>query len=321
MSRSTFTKALMAGLISTLVISPRPTWAGESDNIDDVRQELRQLRAQVQALRNVIAEFMEYDRQRASFLGRALKALGGPETPSPASPGSPARTDAAVAGRLDGPEATPAAPPPPNRRRPEATTQRRLPRPPRAIGTVRGTVHFARSEPVAYVYVENVVSPAAKGQRFVIEQAGKSFVPSWAVVQRGTTISFPNSDTIFHNVFSQSPGNSFDLGLYNSAATAKNHTFNESGSVDVYCNIHPQMVASVLVVPNRHFARVKANGSFEISGIPAGKRKIVAWSPGSRPTAEWVDVEADSTAEVNLSLEPKSPRHDNKVGQPYGSYE
>src|SRR5438477_11287345 len=116
MSRSTFTTALTAGLVATMVIGSRPGWAADGDNIDDVRQELRQLRAQLQALRSVIAEYTEYDRQRASFLARALKALGGTVAP----PTAPARGEAAVAMRTEGPDPAPATAPAPPRRRTEA---------------------------------------------------------------------------------------------------------------------------------------------------------------------------------------------------------
>jgi len=146
-------------------------------------------------------------------------------------------------------------------------------------------------------------------------------VPSWAVIQRGTTIEFPNKDNVYHNVFSQSSGNNFDLGLYNAAAAAKAHTFNEAGAVDVHCNIHPNMNASVLVVPNRHFAKVDAGGTFQIAHVPGGKRKVVAWAPGSRPTVQWVELGSGGTVDVAFKLEPKSPGHKNKDGQQYGSYQ
>jgi len=186
---------------------------------------------------------------------------------------------------------------------------------------VRGRVDMPPGEPVAYVYVENVFEPAVKNRKVVIEQKGKSFVPSWAVVQRGTVIEFPNLDNIYHNVFSLSSGNSFDLGLYNSAGDAKSHAFNEPGAVDIYCNIHPQMAASTLVVPNRYFAKVKSDGHFEITGVPRGKRKVVAWSPGTRLTSQWIELESDEPAELSLKLESKAAGHVNKAGRPYGSYE
>ena len=177
-----------------------------------------------------------------------------------------------------------------------------------------------RGEPVAYVYIENVTGPAVRDQKVVIEQVGKRFVPTWAVVQRGTAITFPNRDNIYHNVFSLSSGNSFDLGLY-SAGEAKTHTFNEPGEVEIYCNIHPQMAASALVVPNKLFAKLKGDGSFEIPNVPVGRRKVVAWAPGSRLTANWVDLNAGEAAQVDFKLEPKAAGHKNKAGQAYGSYE
>jgi hypothetical protein len=81
------------------------------------------------------------------------------------------------------------------------------------------------------------------------------------------------------------------------------------------------MQASVLVVPNRHFAKVKPDGTFEIPGVPTGRRKVVAWAPGSRVTADWVEVAAGGTVDLNLRLESKTPGHKNKSGQAYGSYE
>jgi plastocyanin len=188
------------------------------------------------------------------------------------------------------------------------------------MGTIRGKVAVPKGEPVAYVYVENVPGPAVKDQKVTIEQVGKRFVPPWAVVQRGTTINFPNRDNIYHNVFSLSSGNTFDLGLY-SAGEAKTHTFNEPGEVEIYCNIHPAMAASALVVPNRLFAKVKPDGTFEIGNVPVGRRKVVAWAPGSRLSANWVDLEAGDPAQVDLKLEPKAAGHKNKAGQAYGSYE
>jgi plastocyanin len=186
---------------------------------------------------------------------------------------------------------------------------------------VRGLVQVPPGEPVAYVYIENVFAPEVKGDKVVIEQVRKQFVPPWAVIQRGTTVEFPNLDNIYHNVFSLSSGNSFDLGLYNASGAPRTHTFSEPGSVDIFCNIHPQMAASILVVPNRHFAKVKPDGRFEIADVPVGKRKVVAWSPGSRLNVQWAEVDAGESVEVAFRLEPKSATHRNKNNQVYGSYQ
>ena len=194
-------------------------------------------------------------------------------------------------------------------------------RAPEELGVVRGKVAIPEGEPIAYAYVENVFAPPVRGKTVVIDQRNKSFTPSWAVIRRGTTIEFPNHDNIYHNVFSHASGNSFDLGLYNSGAPAKTHSFQSAGSVDIYCNIHPQMAASVLVVPNDLFAKVQPDGSFSIKNVPSGQRKVVAWSPSTALAAQWVELKAGGSADVALTLVPKSRVHKNKAGRAYGSYE
>jgi plastocyanin len=287
--------------------------------MDDMKRDLHQLQAQVQALRAAMSEAAELDRQRAAVLTRALKNL--PAASESAAPFSSSKSEPAA------PEPHPvAASPAPSLSEPRAEgaargSSHRSAANETSLGVVRGKVEVPAGEPVAYVYVENIVAPPAKGEHKTIQQSGKKFVPGWAVVQRGTAIEFPNRDNIYHNVFSLSAGNSFDLGLYNSGGDTKSHTFTEAGPVDVYCNIHPQMAASVLVVPNRYFAKVKGDGTFEIPGVPAGRRKVVAWAPGSRPTTDWIEVAGGRTAELTLKLDPKGSAHKNKSGQSYGSYE
>ena len=260
-------RALIAGIAAALLALPHPCGRRSRRTSKSCGARFASCRSQLQSLRTAIAEAAEMDRQRAAILTRALKNLATSRrrirrrrvaNPRRARRRGRGRA-AARAAAASAPAARRASPPP------------RRGRAGRAVpGTIRGKVAVPGGEPVAYVYVENVLAPAVKGQRKVIEQTGKKFVPSWAVVQRGTAIQFPNMDNIYHNVFSLSSGNSFDLGLYNSGGEAKTHTFTEPGSVDVYCNIHPQMAASVLVVPNKLFAKVKPDGTFEIAGVPAG---------------------------------------------------
>jgi plastocyanin/outer membrane murein-binding lipoprotein Lpp len=322
------TKILVIGavLLTPMWISGTHAETQQSVDLEDMRREIRQLRSQVQALRAALSEAAELDAQRAAMLSRTLRAIPATSEPSkgPAdvadrSRAAPSPSPTAV------PVIVPAVPAPAPATGSRASRRgdgaRRAADSPAAGGMVRGRVGVPKGEPVAYVYVENVTAPAVKDQRVVIEQIGKKFVPSWAVVQRGTSILFPNRDNIYHNVFSLSSGNSFDLGLYSSSGEPKSYTFNEAGEVEIYCNIHPQMSASTLVVPNRLFAKVRNDGTFEIPGVPGGKRKIVAWAPGSRLAATWVDVESGDTAQVDLKLESKASSHKNKSGQQYGSYE
>lgn len=283
-----------------------------ASEMEDMRREIRQLRTQMQTLRAAIAEAAELDAQRLAVLNKALKAVPAESPPVAENPRAAAPTPAA-------PAPVAAAPAASRGKGRNAEAPKKVVEAPPAVGLVRGKVAVPKGEPVAYVYVENVSAPPVKDHR-VIEQAGKKFVPNWAVVQRGTVISFPNRDNIYHNVFSPSSGNSFDLGLY-SGGEAKSHTFNEAGEVEIYCNIHPDMISSTLVVPNRLYAKVKPDGTFEIPGVPSGKRKVVAWAPGSRLSSNWVELEAGGTAQIEFKLEPKSSAHKNKAGQQYGSYE
>lgn len=254
--------------------------------------QIRDLKEQVRKLKAAIARAAALNKQSAEALLRgvegAASAGGGP----------------AGQGRARNSKA-------------KASTKKRRTR---GRGTIQGTIRVPAGEPVAYAYVENVYAPPVKGKKVVIDQRGKQFIPSWAVVRRGTKIEFPNHDNIYHNVFSPSPGNTFDLGLYSSGTPGKSHAFRSPGAADIYCNIHPKMAASVLVVPNKHFARVKPDGSFVIRNVPVGQRKLVAWSPRSRTATEWVELASGGTAVVALKLESKSGAHKNKAGRAYGSY-
>jgi plastocyanin len=267
--------------------------AAHSKTIDDLQRQVRALEARLQALSAAASEVAELTARSAAIWSRAL---AGEVRDAPAPAKAPAKTK-------------PKARPIPAARAPEE------------LGTVRGKVAFPEGEPIAYAYVENVFAPPVRGKTVVIDQRNKSFTPSWAVIRRGTTIEFPNHDNIYHNVFSHAPGNSFDLGLYNSGAPGKTHSFQSAGSVDIYCNIHPQMAASVLVVPNDLFAKVQPDGSFVIKNVPSGQRKIVAWSPSTTLAAQWVELKPGSLADVALTLVHKSRVHKNKEGRAYGSYE
>ena len=306
---------LWGAVVSTSIVAVNRVHAETppAGEMEDMRREIHQLRTQVQTLRAAIAEAAELDAQRLAVLNKALKAVPADaplvaDKPRAAAPltATPSAPSVAMA-----PTPAPAQASHGNRR--NADAPKRVVEAPAPTGLVRGKVAVPAGEPVAYVYVENVAAPPVKDQHRVIEQAGKKFVPNWAVVQRGTVISFPNRDNIYHNVFSLSSGNAFDLGLY-SGGEAKSHAFNEPGEVEIYCNIHPDMVSSTLVVPNRLFAKVKPDGSFEIAGVPPGKRKVVAWAPGSRLSSNWVDLEAGGSAQVDFKLESKSAGHKNKAG-------
>lgn len=293
---------LMSLTIAALVAVGAPSEAQEaakSRELEELQRQVRALEAKLHALSAAATELAELNMRSAAIWSKALAGEVRQIEEAPAKPRPKPKSGAAPAAQVA---------------RPAAAAQNE-------VGVVRGRVKVPKGEPIAYVYVENVFAPPVRDKTVAIDQKNKAFAPGWAVIRRGTTVSFPNHDNIYHNVFSHSPGNSFDLGLYNSAEKAKTHSFQSAGSVDIYCNIHPNMAASVLVVPNDHYAKVRPDGTFAISGVPVGQRKIVAWSPGTAPATQWVELKAGGTADVQLALEGRSRVHKNKEGRAYGSYE
>jgi plastocyanin len=190
-----------------------------------------------------------------------------------------------------------------------------------ANATIEGSVKVSGGEAEAvYVYVDNVKGSPVRGKTVKIKQEGKQFAPSYAVVQVGTQLDFPNEDSIFHNVFSQSPRNGFDLGAYRAGPAPHPVTMTAPGVVDVQCNMHESMRAAVLVVPNKLFTKVRPDGTFRLEGVPTGSRRVVAWGPNLKPTRQTIDLGA-SGARADFSVEYTGPKVlPNKLGQPYGSY-
>src|SRR5262249_8979556 len=126
------------------------------------------------------------------------------------------------------------------------------------------------------VYLEGAKSARAKPAAEKIVMRGKAFSPHVVVVPVGGSVSFPNEDPILHNAFSVSGDNRFDLDLYK-RPQSKAWTFPKAGVVRVYCNIHPQMSAIVLVADSTYYAKAAPDGSFTIADVPAGKYVLKAW--------------------------------------------
>src|SRR5438128_9771686 len=155
----------------------------------------------------------------------------------------------------------------------------------------------------AVVYLEAPASATTAGRPSTVEIAitDKTYAPHVVVVPLGSTVRFPNHDPFNHNVFSVSEPNSFDLGLYG-RGEAKSYTFAHPGLVRVYCNVHPRMVAYVLVMENRYYAQPGSDGSFAIDNVPAGRYRLHVWHERI-PTEVITDVSAaDGQPELQIAL-------------------
>ena len=123
--------------------------------------------------------------------------------------------------------------------------------------------------------------------KVVLDQRNLAFAPHVLAVRVGTVVDFPNSDRVFHNVFSFRDGKRFDLGLY-PVGSLRHVVFDHAGLSRIFCNIHPNMAAYVMAVDSPYFAVSDAAGAFTIASVPAGRYTYHAWRPGAAQLAgEW----------------------------------
>jgi plastocyanin len=134
-----------------------------------------------------------------------------------------------------------------------------------------------------------------------IAQTHREFEPNFVVIPAGSTISFPNFDPIFHNVFSLSKPKSFDLGNYPQGET-RMVTFAKPGIVFVNCRLHPNMAASIVVSPTRWVARADSEGRFDLSSVPPGEYTVVAWHKNAGFFRQRATVSEGQAAEVRFLI-------------------
>ncbi len=157
---------------------------------------------------------------------------------------------------------------------------------------------FERTHVVIYLDEKGTPDVAVTA---VMEQRGRRFLPDLLVVPTGSTVSFPNRDLIFHNVFSFSKPKTFDLGNY-----PKDHTrvvtFTKPGIVLLNCRLHPNMGAAIVVTPSQWATRADASGEFVLTNIPAGKHTVVAWHKAAGFFRQNVEVSETGNARVQFLI-------------------
>jgi plastocyanin len=139
-----------------------------------------------------------------------------------------------------------------------------------------------------------------------VAQKSATFSPHILPVWAGTTVEWPNNDDIYHNVFSISDAQEFDLGLYQGNPPDKRVTFTKAGKVDVFCSIHANMHCVVLVLENPYFATTDATGHYTITNVPPGKYKVRAWHERLPADEQEISVPANGATNVNFVLTIKN---------------
>jgi plastocyanin len=171
-------------------------------------------------------------------------------------------------------------------------------------GTISGKVSGVKDESVVYVEAiagKTFPAPAAKP---VIDQKGLMFMPHLVVVEQGTTVEFLNSDKVAHNVFWPSVGGnkklSHNLGTW-PQGEKRAFKFDTPGAVALFCNVHPEMSAYIIVTPTPYFATTDKSGLYKIENVPDGSYTVTAWHEGAKNQSKPVTVAGEGKADFTLS--------------------
>ena len=151
-----------------------------------------------------------------------------------------------------------------------------------------------------------------------ISQKNKTFIPDVLPIVVGQSVEFTNEDNLIHNVFSTSKARPFDLGKPR-IGESRTVSFDRTGVVDIYCDIHEQMVGTILVLPNQAFAVTGADGKFVLRAVPPGHYSLFAWSRHSDPVRVEVEIKPGENGPFALELRETKldSKHLGKYGQAY----
>lgn len=170
---------------------------------------------------------------------------------------------------------------------------------PASAGTVQLQLQDAAGKPLAdaVVFLESrearaLVKPAQGAE---MAQKGKQFDPAVLVVPVGTSVAFPNRDTVRHHVYSFSPNKTFELKLY-SGVPANPVVFDKTGIAVLGCNIHDAMTAWVVVVDTPYFGRSASSGAVVLAQVPVGNYRLRLWHPALPVGAPAIDQALAVTA-------------------------
>ena len=154
--------------------------------------------------------------------------------------------------------------------------------PPREIPDLRRTVVYLKEGPTAALESREPV-------RARMDQRNETFLPHVLTIDAGTLVDFPNNDATYHNVFSISKTNKFDLGRY-ARGKSKSVRFAQPGVVRIFCDIHSHMSAFVLVFTHPYYAKAEVDGRYRIDNVPPGTYTVSAWHEGDTRETKTVTV-------------------------------
>ena len=168
-------------------------------------------------------------------------------------------------------------------------------------GKINGPAIADYSNVIIYAEKNPKESVPALDTPAVIDQVNMTFVPHVLTVLVGTTVSFPNSESVQHNVYSTSRAKRFNLGTYPRGIT-KVVVFDKPGEVEVLCNVHADMLAYVLVLETPHFTVAAKDGNYSLKGLPPGNYTVTVWQERFKSVSQPVEIKGTATVSLNLEL-------------------
>lgn len=154
------------------------------------------------------------------------------------------------------------------------------------------------------VYLEEIGSKGNytfSGKTPVLTQKNAEFIPKVLPILKGTTINIKNEDKIYHNVFSLSDPKSFNIGRRPQGETVP-QTFNKSGVVRVFCDIHSHMSAFIIILENPFYSIGDKNGNYEIKEVPPGKYKLNVWHDSIEFNPIELNINSGDIKTINIEL-------------------
>jgi plastocyanin len=165
-----------------------------------------------------------------------------------------------------------------------------------------GIVADAPEGPAAVVYLEgNFPAKDTAPSTVEMKQKNLQFTPGLLPIRINTTVIFPNSDDLYHNVFSYSKAKRFDLGRYRKDEKPASQKFEKAGVVKLHCEIHEHMKGTILVLETPYFVKTNPDGTYRLENLPEGKFTLKAWFRENLVLEKPVELKSGSTQKVDFS--------------------
>ena len=159
----------------------------------------------------------------------------------------------------------------------------------------------ATDPPMAVVYLEGSFARPAALRVAKMEQKDLGFVSPLLPVLIGTKVEFPNLDDTYHNIFSYSQAQRFDLGRYRpDERPIPSQVFDTPGLVTLHCDIHEHMRGLILVLATPHFTKSDTAGQYRLTGLPAGRYTLKAWVNSKATLERAVELKNGATLHVDF---------------------